>query len=327
MTITAMGTATAAARSKVAATSGGPILVVVDGSQESDFASKAAIDLAGGLHLPLHVVHCRMPLDAALWFGQFSINTELDSRDPGDEVLRTQVLRLQRLGANIAGERLLRGRPADKIPDLAARIGAQLIIIGSRGLGMVKRFLVDSVSDGVVHAANTPVLVLRRGGYTWPPDRILVGVDGSDQSRTAAERAAAIARTIGAELTIATVTTPAALATSWPGEAIAAGEMMTRELADQLAKAYGIAVQTVALLGDPAAALITAANLAPIPAMLAVGSQGLGALSRLAVGSVSTKVLHGAKGPVLIAKLKTRKVRYHALAEPERDCQRAERAG
>ena len=54
-------------------------------------------------------------------------------------------------------------------------------------------------------------------------------------------------------------------------------------------------------MGTPAASLIEAAEEgAPERTLIAVGSRGLGAVQRLRVGSVSTKVLRASREPVLI---------------------------
>ena len=53
-------------------------------------------------------------------------------------------------------------------------------------------------------------------------------------------------------------------------------------------------------MGEPATALLEAAGEGAERALLAVGSRGLDATRRLRLGSVSTKVLHAAHGPVLI---------------------------
>jgi nucleotide-binding universal stress UspA family protein len=39
---------------------------------------------------------------------------------------------------------------------------------------------------------------------------------------------------------------------------------------------------------------------APERTLVAVGSRGLGAIGRMRLGSVSTKVVHAAKGPILV---------------------------
>jgi nucleotide-binding universal stress UspA family protein len=55
------------------------------------------------------------------------------------------------------------------------------------------------------------------------------------------------------------------------------------------------------VVGDAAASLLEAAEEdAPQRTLLAVGSRGLGAIGRMRLGSVSTKVVHAAKGPILV---------------------------
>lgn len=53
------------------------------------------------------------------------------------------------------------GKAADTLCDLAGHLGADLVIVGSRGLGAGRRLILGSVSDRVVHHAPCPVLVLR----------------------------------------------------------------------------------------------------------------------------------------------------------------------
>ena len=53
------------------------------------------------------------------------------------------------------------GRPDEEIVSLADEIGAGLIVVGSRGLGDIRRALMGSVSDSVVRHAPCPVLVVR----------------------------------------------------------------------------------------------------------------------------------------------------------------------
>jgi nucleotide-binding universal stress UspA family protein len=50
---------------------------------------------------------------------------------------------------------------AQQIVQVAEDIGAGLIVMGSRGLGGVRRALMGSVSDSVVRHAHCPVLVVR----------------------------------------------------------------------------------------------------------------------------------------------------------------------
>jgi nucleotide-binding universal stress UspA family protein len=56
------------------------------------------------------------------------------------------------------------GKPAAEIVDLAEELGVGLVVVGSRGLGGVRRALMGSVSDSVVRHAHCPVLVVRKEG-------------------------------------------------------------------------------------------------------------------------------------------------------------------
>jgi nucleotide-binding universal stress UspA family protein len=53
------------------------------------------------------------------------------------------------------------GAAGDAIVDAAGAEGADVIVVGSRGLGAVGRFVLGSVSDHVVRHAGCPVLVVR----------------------------------------------------------------------------------------------------------------------------------------------------------------------
>jgi nucleotide-binding universal stress UspA family protein len=53
------------------------------------------------------------------------------------------------------------GHPVDMILGVAGRMAADLIVLGSRGLGGLQSFLLGSVSDRVLHHAHCPVLIVR----------------------------------------------------------------------------------------------------------------------------------------------------------------------
>jgi nucleotide-binding universal stress UspA family protein len=72
----------------------------------------------------------------------------------------------------------VRGRPADVILAEADELHADLIVVGSRGLGVAASALVGSVSAALVDHAPCPVLVARGGEIT----RILLATDGSRSS-------------------------------------------------------------------------------------------------------------------------------------------------
>jgi nucleotide-binding universal stress UspA family protein len=57
---------------------------------------------------------------------------------------------------------LRRGRKDQEIVRVAEEIRAGLIVMGSRGMGGVRRALMGSVSDSVIRHAHCPVLVVRK---------------------------------------------------------------------------------------------------------------------------------------------------------------------
>lgn len=57
----------------------------------------------------------------------------------------------------------IQGRPGEVIVSFAKEEKADLIVTGCRGLGTVRRALLGSVSDHVLHHADIPVLVIKHG--------------------------------------------------------------------------------------------------------------------------------------------------------------------
>jgi nucleotide-binding universal stress UspA family protein len=73
---------------------------------------------------------------------------------------------LVRTAAELDGEvvaRVVRGAPGPALCDLAAELGADAVVVGSRGLGAIRRALLGSVSTYVVNNAPCPVVVVRAG--------------------------------------------------------------------------------------------------------------------------------------------------------------------
>jgi len=148
------------------------ILLAIDGSEEAALAARIAADIAQKTGSELHVVHARLMLP---WTG-YSAGTltggAVDAEDARERVARwleDQVDWIEAEGGNVAQAHLRLGRPeegiitvAEEIVSLAEEIGAGLIVVGSRGLGGIRRALIGSVSDSVVRHAHCPVLVVRK---------------------------------------------------------------------------------------------------------------------------------------------------------------------
>ncbi len=145
------------------------ILLATDGSRDVDLALSTVIDVAGCTNSELHVgtvaPQSPDPVYATRESG-FRYETYEEAmtavKNDAQEILDEQVRRVEEVGGRVAEAHLMTGEKRDQASvHLADEIGAGLIIIGSRGLGGLRRALMGSVSDSVVRHAHCPVLVVR----------------------------------------------------------------------------------------------------------------------------------------------------------------------
>jgi nucleotide-binding universal stress UspA family protein len=149
------------------------ILLATDGSEEATLAAQSAADLAARTGSELHVTHVGETLGPG-YSGYAGYeegvlpSAQEDLERQAQEALEAQVGRIAVAEGPRAQSHLRMGRPDEEIVALGEEIGAELIVIGSRGLGGVRRALMGSVSDSVVRHAHCPVLVVRREGRQEP---------------------------------------------------------------------------------------------------------------------------------------------------------------
>ena len=139
---------------------GGRILLATDGSPEAEAAEISASTGSG-----LHVVFVMPAADHLYGHYLYSRDLKVSVREQAENDIRTfldeQVDWLVEHGAMAEDTHMAVGRPDAEIVKLAEELGASLTVVGSRGLGDVRRALVGSVSDSVVRHAHGPVLVVR----------------------------------------------------------------------------------------------------------------------------------------------------------------------
>lgn len=280
------------------------ILLATDASEDAALAARAALDIARGAGSELHVVHVWRTLPSSRF--EAFIRREL-SREAA-RLLDEQVEKVESAGGTVSGKHLREGPKADEILSVASELGVDLIVIGTRGQGAVGRLLLGSVAEGVVYHARCPVLAVRGGEAGWPPARVIVGDDGSEDARAAARLALGIGKLLGADALVvrAYPKQPEMDDESAASGAGAAGEEQGRDegalderIAD-LEKETGVRPEVSTSFGDPAEAVLATAEDGGERALVAVGHRGLGMLGRMRLGSVSTKVLRAARGPVLV---------------------------
>lgn len=283
------------------------ILLATDGSPDAALALRAAVDISTKEGTELHVVHA--------WraFPPFSHPGIALATDSGLLEREARTILLERLdeveasGGFAAGAHLGRGHPVEVICDLVEQLRVGLVVMGSRGLGPVRRLLTGSISEGVVALAACPVLVVRSGSGKWPPSRIVVGDDSSASARRAGELAMNLGEIFGAEVllvracpVVMTVSEAVRLSRGRePEDLLRCHEFLLWCRAKRLEEKLGCRPRIRVREGEAASIILDAAGERE-PSLIAVGRRGLGTIDRLRIGSVSTRVLRAARGPVLV---------------------------
>ena len=304
------------------------ILLATDGSPDAELAARAATDLAGRMGAQLHVAHAwhqgiyGFGYPTVVWT-DYSYLFERSAR----KSLAEQVDAIEAAGGAVAQQHLLHGPTIDALLDICEELQPGLLIMGSRGLGPVGRAGLGSVSEGVVHHTRVPVLVVRGAQAAWPPERVIVGDDGSESAGRAAEISLGIGGLYGAEeLLVRAHRNPPQPIGGWSGEdrrKLEEARVEVQKDLDRRADAIGRNLeqrpQARTLDGDAMLALlVTAEEGEEAKTLTAVGSRGLGAIGRARLGSVSTSVLRAATGPVLICP-----PRNEATTQAEREATRS----
>ena len=136
------------------------VVVGVDGSPESEAALRFAADEAKLRGALLRVV-CAWEPSASGYLGEaFAPTTDAFDRAEhyAEDVLRAALEQLQPESLEVeavAGE----GGPAAVLLEQAA--DAELLVVGSRGLGAAKRIMLGSVSADLAHRASCPLVIVR----------------------------------------------------------------------------------------------------------------------------------------------------------------------
>jgi nucleotide-binding universal stress UspA family protein len=137
------------------------ILLATDGSEEAILAAQTAADLSERTGSELHVVHVgEIPFTHYPDRYGYRALYEEDEKE-ARELLEAQIEKMKGAGVIVAQAHLRLGRADEGIVVLAEELGADLVAMGSRGLGGVKRALMGSVSDSVGRHAHCPVLIVR----------------------------------------------------------------------------------------------------------------------------------------------------------------------
>lgn len=292
-----------ASSSQSSAIAGGPVLVACDGtavSHEALFnAGRLAASAFGGV---LEVIGVCEPVPGvAAGMDVLPVPAELDEARRAtmlDDLRRA--VRISAAGDPSWPIAVLTGSPARVLAGEAERRGASLIVMGIGRHNPLDRLFGTETTLATLRESRVPVLAV---GPEFPavPSRAVVGLDFSVASRQAARLALHLLAP-GGHLTLVHVRPrfehPSADWQAWDVEYGRTLPPLFDQVRAQLHVPDGIRVDTVAVRGDPAPALLAFAQQANAD-LVAVGTQRHSPLERLVVGSVATRVLRTVRVGVL----------------------------
>ncbi len=198
-------------------------------------------------------------------------------------------------------------RPATAL--LEASAGADLLVVGARGLGGFRGLLLGSVGQQCLHHATCPVAIVRSADAEpargTEVERIVVGIDGSDSSRRALRWALDEARPRQAVVEVVhawhvpyTIGFPFSAVSFDPQEfEDAARDLLDSVVDEAVGSELSQPVEKILAAGEPTSALLENAKGADL---LVVGSRGLGGFGQLLLGSVSHQLATHAPCTVVV---------------------------
>jgi nucleotide-binding universal stress UspA family protein len=141
------------------------VIIAVDRSQQAEHAFDWYVK---ALHKPEnHLVLIHVPEGATLEMAKGQrmslgeVNKLMEIERKENEEMTSKYKKLMEDGGVKGEYRVVYGKPGEALVDAAKSDNASMIVMGTRGMGTVRRTIMGSVSDYVVHHAHIPVVVCR----------------------------------------------------------------------------------------------------------------------------------------------------------------------
>jgi nucleotide-binding universal stress UspA family protein len=280
-------------------------LLAVDGSDNSYeavhalkyFSRAEQLTLLHALNVPRPAYPMLLPELAAEQYKTF----EQIMREDGERLL-DRIQSLLPMHAGPSTKHLRIGSPAQVIVSMAEEQKADLIVMGARGLGPIKEWLLGSVSHRVLTLASCATLIVN--GPVKAMKQILLPLEGLSDAEAALRFLQLKPFHEAVDVTLLTVLT--STEPPRPGHAAAAAAA-TEKLEEQAAyiegvaerlRAIGYEAHGVAVVGTPSSMILQEATTLKSDLIL-MGTRGRQGITRFMLGSVSHEVLHKMPCPVL----------------------------
>jgi nucleotide-binding universal stress UspA family protein len=203
------------------------------------------------------------------------------------------------------------GDPASMILEAASHVGADLIVMGTLGLGGVRKWLLGSTAERVLRRTRTPVLAVPPAASgaaaadvaSLDLGRILAATDFSPAASAALERAVQLARQFAVPVLATHVVDPIAVAPQWHTYVSDFDDERVAEargrLEEAVARIDGVAVETIVTMGRAPDAISAMADERQAGLIVMGLSSEHGAFAPRP-GSIAYQVLCQARVPVLV---------------------------
>ncbi|KAK1562856.1 hypothetical protein Q3G72_018121 [Acer saccharum] len=146
------------------------VMVAIDDSEESFVALKWVLDNLYGIAgvVPeasmLTMVHVQEPFQQYFFPagpGPAMVESVRKAKEEMAAALLARALQMCKDKMVKAETLIVEGDPKDKICKLAEQMHIDLLVVGSRGLGKIKRAFLGSVSDYCAHHAVCPIVIVK----------------------------------------------------------------------------------------------------------------------------------------------------------------------
>jgi nucleotide-binding universal stress UspA family protein len=283
------------------------ILTGVDGSVQSDAAVSWAAHEASLCHESVTLVHVVQPVVVS-----WPISAEQAAvREWQDENARHVIKHAREVLSATLDEsnppevrtEVLYSHVVDAL--IGASKDARMIVVGSHGRGALGRFLLGSVSGGVLRHAHCPVAVIHADAAAAidPTAPVVLGVDGSAASEAATAWAFGEASRRGVGLVAVHAWSDVGvfpiLGMDWHEYRDQGDELLAERLAGWQEQYPDVPVRRRLLCDTPVRWLLEESERAQI---VVVGSHGRGGFGGIPLGSVSSAIAQSAKVPVIVLR-------------------------
>ncbi|MCL4519219.1 MAG: universal stress protein [Thaumarchaeota archaeon] len=291
------------------------ILVAVDGSEYSDYALNIAIKIAEKYSSHIALLHVKSPnaaavavqgpiMDPILGTSPMLVPSTISEkpRESADLLEARKSLVAER-NITVSSELVESVDVGGEILKRSESEGYDLIVLGSRGLSGLRSFFLGSVSVKVAKEGKCSVLVMKGKIENIP--KIILGYDGSDDSKKALQCAKDLAQKFRARMSVLSVVNIPVSGDGYVLSSVDKWEKEAKQMVDETVsamKSEGInADGKVTEYTNISRAIADEAERGGYNIVM-VGSRGRGRLRSLFLGSVASGVANASKTNVFIVR-------------------------